>query len=381
MTRLLPLLLLLALSTAVRAQGFIEKVTDLLEFNLGKPVADTTMFQNKIVLSPIAFYEPQTNFGFGVGAKLLFKPKRAQELTRTSNIPLSASYTLNGQFFFFSSYTVFFPEEKWLLRGNLEFRSFPQGYYGIGNGTTEDDRTEISFKQILVEPLLLRQVRKNLFIGGGFRYNRVYDTVLDVATEELSEGMSLQDSLGSTSAGVELAAIYDSRDNVLNAQRGLLVEFTQGFYGMEVAGTNAFELTKVDVRRYKSLGERNTLAFHAFGRHTWNNAPAQELSTLGGPTLLRGFQEGRFRDRVAFFSQVEYRHQGRGRLGFVTFAGAGQVADRVGDLGLGDFRFSVGAGLRLLIVPSEALNLRLDYALGLGPSADRNFYLGIAEAF
>ena len=376
---LLSAFILLSFPTA--AQGFIEKVTDLLEFNLGPAVEDTSVFQNKVVLSPIAYYEPQTNFGLGVGAKILFKPKRAQELTRTSNLPISASYTLNGQFFFFSSYTIFFPEEKWLLRGNLEFRSFPQGYYGVGNGTTEADRTEISFKQFLFEPLLLRQVTKNLFLGGGVRYNRVYDTVLDEATDELPAEFSLQDSLGSTSAGLELAGIFDSRDNVLNAQRGLLIEFTQGFYGDHLGGTNNFQLSKLDLRRYQRLNDRSILAINVFGRHTWNDAPAQELSTLGGPTLLRGFQEGRFRDNVAFFSQAEYRYQGTGRLGFVAFAGAGQVADRIGDLGLGDFRYSVGAGLRLLIVPSESLNLRLDYAFGLGPSADRNFYLGIAEAF
>ena len=381
MLRILFLAAFLLGSLTLPAQGFIEKVTDLLEFNLGKPPADTNAYHSKIVLAPIAYFEPQTSFGAGVGAKLLFKFREDQHLTRTSNLPAAVSYTLNGQFFFSSSYTVFFPREEWLLRGNLDFRNFPQGYYGIGNFTTEEDRTDISFKQFLFEPLLLRRVRDNLFVGGGVRYNRVYDTVLEEATAELPEGFDLQDSIGSTSAGVELAATWDSRDNVLNAQRGLLVEFTQGFYGDGFGGTNAFELSKLDVRRYQRLSERSILAYNAFARHTWNDAPAQELSTLGGPTLLRGFQEGRFRDRVAFFSQVEYRYRSKGRFGFVTFAGAGQVADRLGDLQLGDFRYSVGAGLRILIVPAEALNLRLDYALGLGPSSDRNFYLGIAEAF
>ena len=381
MKPLLTFTLTLFLCTSGLAQGFIEKVTDLLEFNLGKPPADSNAFHSKIVLAPIAYYEPQTNFGFGVGSKLLFKFKRAQEQTRTSNLPAAISYTLNGQFFFESSYTVFFPEEKYLLRGNLDFSNFPQGYYGIGNGTTEDDRTDIAFKQFLFEPLLLRKVYDKLFLGGGIRYNRIFDTVLEEDTELLPGGFNLQDSLGSTSAGLEFAATWDSRDNVLNAQRGLLVEFTQGFYGTSFGGTNSFELTKLDVRRYQRLSDRSTLAYNAFGRHTWNDAPAQELSTLGGPTLLRGFQEGRFRDRVAFFSQLEYRYQGRGRLGFVAFAGAGQVADRVNDFTIGDFRYSVGGGLRIMIVPSERLNLRFDYAAGLGPSADRNFYLGIAEAF
>ena len=121
-------------SSALAAQGFVEKVTDFLEINVGTP-PDTTYFQNKVVLAPIAYYEPNTSVGLGVGAKFLFKFRKAQDRTRTSNLPVSVSYTLNSQFFFTSSYTVFFPEEKWLLRGNLNYRDFPLDYYGVGNGT------------------------------------------------------------------------------------------------------------------------------------------------------------------------------------------------------------------------------------------------------
>ena len=372
---------LLTLSVPAAAQGFVEKVTDLLEFNLGKPPKDSNAFHPKVVLAPIAYFEPNTSLGVGVGAKLLFKPRRAQELTRTSNLPLSVSYTLNNQFFFTSSYTVFFPEERWLLKGTLGYRNFPQGYYGIGNLTTDEERIDISFQQFVFEPLLLRRVLPNFFLGGGVRYNTIFNTRLDEATDELPEGFDLQDSLGSTSAGIELAASFDSRDNVLNAERGLLVELTQGFYGTGFGGSNRFELTKFDLRRYQRLGTGATLAYQLFGRHSWNDTPAQELSVLGGSNLLRGFTEGRFRDRVAVFTQAEYRWQGPGRFGAVGFVGAGQVAGRVGDLRLADMRYSVGAGLRILIIPSEKLNLRLDYAFGLGPSSDSNFYLGIAEAF
>ena len=367
-------------SSVLTAQGFVEKVTDFLEINVGTP-PDTSYFQNKVVLAPIAYYEPNTSVGLGIGAKFLFKFRKAQDRTRTSNLPVSVSYTLNSQFFFTSSYTVFFPEEKWLLRGNLNYRDFPLDYYGVGNGTDEDDLMEIAYQQFLFEPLLLRQIVPNFFAGGGIRYNRFYNTVLEDDFGEIPEGTDLQDDLGSTSTGLEAALIYDSRDNVLNARRGLVVEFTQGFYDERYGGTHSFELSKLDVRNYKALTERSTLAVQIYGRHTFSDAPVQELSTLGGESILRGFQEFRFRDRLATFAQAEYRYQGRGRFGFVTFAGAGQVAEGFGDLDLAGFRYSVGAGLRITIIPSERLNLRFDYALGIGPSSDRNFYLGIAEAF
>jgi len=380
---LLPLLCFLVLgpTTAVQSQSLLDKVVDLMEFNVGKAPADTSAFRTKVVFAPIAYYQPNTSFGFGFGASLLFKPKGAGPETRTSNIPVGISYTLNNQVFFTSGYTIFFPEEKWIFRGNLDYTDFPREYFGIGNGTTEEDLSVITYQQMLVEPLLLRQVLPKLFVGGGFRFDRFYNTELLEATDRLPEGANLQDSLGSTSFGLEFAASYDSRDNVVNARRGTLVEFTQGFYGKSLGGTNTFHLSKMDLRGYKRMGKKGVAALNLFARYAGGEAPPYELSELGGDFLLRGFQEGRFRDRLAVFAQAEYRWQTWRSIGFVFFGGAGQVATGASDLGLDQLRYSLGTGLRVTIIPSENINLRLDYALGMGLSSDSGFYLGLGEAF
>jgi|AntRauTorckE5430_2_1112549.scaffolds.fasta_scaffold13913_1 outer membrane protein assembly factor BamA len=366
---------------ATTAQGLIEKITDLMEFNLGKPPVDSNRFQTRIVLAPIAYYEPNTSLGFGFGANLLFKPIGAGAETRTSNIPLGISYTLKNQVFFTSGYTVFFPEEKWLLRGNLDYTDFPQDYFGVGNGTTEADRSAITYQRLLIEPLLLRQVAPKLFVGGGFRYNNYYNNALLEATEALPAGASLQDSLGSKNVGLEFAASYDNRDNVLNAQKGILVEFTQGFYGTVLGGTSVFQLSKLDLRGYRRTGPQGVLGFQLFGRYGAGETPVQELSYLGGPELLRGFTEFRFRDRLAVFAQAEYRWQTWKSIGFVFYGGAGQVAADAAELALSELRYTLGTGLRLTIIPKENINLRLDYALGLGKSSGSGFYLGLGEAF
>lgn len=382
MPRLLSLLFFVLYATAcIHSQGILKKVTDLMEFNLGSPPVDSIGFQAKIVMAPIAYYEPNTSFGFGFGANLLFKPRGAGPETRTSNLPVGISYTLNNQVFFSSGYTVFFPEEQWLLRGNLDYSNFPQSYYGVGNTTTEDSRREITYQQFLVEPLLLRQVKPSLFVGGGFRYNVFYTTELEEDFGDQMAGMSLQEELGSKSVGLEFAASYDNRDNVINAGSGSLIEFTQGFYDEILGGTNAFQLSKLDLRRYSSWGKKGIFALNLYARYSWKDTPPQELSTLGGPTLLRGFQEGRFRDRLALFTQGEYRWQAWKNIGFVFYGGAGQVATEVNRLDFSGLYYSVGTGLRVAIIPSENVNLRLDYALGFGPVKDAGFYLGIGEAF
>jgi len=367
----------------MQAQEIIEKITEVFEFNLGPQREDSTFRQAKVVLAPIVSFEPSTSWGFGIGSKFLFKPFGAGPDTRTSNIPLSVQYTLKNQFIAFSEYTVFSPHETYLLKGNLGFSKFPIKYFGIGSTTADEDKIDISFDNFLVEPLLLRRVTPNFFIGGGWRYSS-YRKLRLLDEHTMEEEALFRDSLASISSGFEIAATFDSRDNVLNAGEGVFAEFTHGIYSESLGSSSRFMLTKLNFRRYWTVSEQrphDVLAIEAYTRMSWGDTPILELSSLGGPVLLRGFQEGRFRDRYAFLGQVEYRWQALERIGFVFFGGVGDVTDKLSNLDLPNAKYSLGTGLRLKIVKSENLNIRVDYAFGLGSVKDQNFYLGIAESF
>ncbi|MEM9885103.1 MAG: BamA/TamA family outer membrane protein [Bacteroidota bacterium] len=374
--------LLLLLSTLAQAQTLIEKVTDIIQFDLPSNHPDSNHYVPEIVLAPIVSYEPSTSLGIGVGSKFLFKPPKAGDETRTSNIPLSITYTLRNQFLFFSEYNIFFPEEKWLLKGDLSYSKFPLSYFGLGQNTLQSDRIEVAFDQIIVQPLLLKRVYKQLFLGGGLRYRQTFNSKIqeeEIATEQ----EQLLDDLEATSIGVELAATIDSRDNILNALEGNFIEFTHGFYGESIGSTHRFMLSKLDFRKYFRLSPQrlDVIAYQFYTRLTWGEAPLLEFSTLGGKELLRGFQEGRFRGRFAYFTQLEYRWQTHPRLGFVFFGGAGDVMNSDDSFDLESIKYSLGSGIRLKIVEQENLNIRFDYAFGFGRERENNFYLALAEAF
>ncbi|MFK8105207.1 MAG: BamA/TamA family outer membrane protein [Saprospiraceae bacterium] len=385
--RISNILLIIALSfsaNSVQAQEFIENLTKIFEFNIGPKRPDSTFRQAKVVLAPIVSFEPSTSWAFGVGSKFLFKPFGAGPDTRTSNIPVSVQYTLNNQFIAFSEFTVFFPQETYLLKGNVGYSKFPIGYFGIGSTKRDDSQVDISFDNLLFEPLILRRVVPNFFLGGGWRYNSYKNLELLEIDLPNEEDEILLDSLGSTSSGLEIAATYDSRDNVLNAGKGIFAEFTHGIYNESLGSSSRFMLTKLNFRRYWTVSEQrpnDVLAIELFSRMSWGDTPILELSSLGGHELLRGFRDGRFRDRYSFFGQVEYRWQALERIGFVFFGGLGDVTDELSNLDLNNIKYSLGSGLRLKIVKSENLNIRIDYAFGLGKVRDNNFYIGIAESF
>jgi outer membrane protein assembly factor BamA len=369
---------------SAQGQEFIEDITRFFEFELGKERPDNPQhYTTKLVLAPVISYEPTTSLGVGAGAKLLFKFPESDSATRTSNIPISAQYTLRNQFFLFSEPTIFTNDEQYLIKGEVSYYSYPVPYFGLGNQTRSAESVELNFNQLLWEPIVLRRVADDLFVGTGLRYNRFTNVRLIENSNGEEVDISYQDSLGFRAVGLEAALTYDSRDNVLNAMHGALVEFTYGVYGGAFGSTDAFTLSRLDVRKYWTVGrDGDALAAQFFGRRSSEGTPVLEQSTLGGMMLLRGYPEGRFRDRQALFGQVEYRWQALERLGMVFFAGMGEVGRPGSTWALEQSKYSVGSGLRIKIVKSENLNIRIDYGLGFfDGEAEGNWYLNIAEAF
>ncbi|WP_317126868.1 BamA/TamA family outer membrane protein [Nonlabens xiamenensis] len=360
----------------------IEDIKEFFTFypNYKAAERDSTLYLQKFIVAPVVSYTPETNFGLGMGAKYLFKFNGSGEETRVSNMPITAQYTLNNQFFLFSGFEIFTNQEKWVIEGNILFQNYPRIFYGIGNEAVEENEEQYDYTQFLFEPIFLKQMlTRYLFIGGGLRYNHIFDTNIEegkIIDQTRPDGYD-----GSTSFGAEVAALYDSRDVILNAQKGWYLEFTHGKYFEALGGTNSFNLTRLDLRYFLGISEKNrdVLAFQFVGRTTREDLPFSEYSFFGSPEIMRGYQEGRFVDRDLLASQVEYRKRfGESRWGAVAFLGAGNVYRNVDEFQFANLKPNYGLGLRWMLDKKENLNIRLDWGFGQGTN---NIYLGIAEAF
>ncbi len=375
------LFFLLLLSCQDASAQWVDKAIEFFTIhpNKQKFSEDSTLYPSKIVLAPVIIYTPETKLGLGVGAKYLFKLRGSGDETRTSNMPMSVIYTLENQFVAYSGFEIFSNQEKWMLTGNLQFQIFPQFYYGIGRTTPETNEEEFTYNQVLIEPILLKQLfARHLFLGGGIRYNRIGG--VETVPDGLLETDNYSGSQGSTSVGAELAIVYDSRDNLLNAHKGWYAEFTHGMYGKILGGTHKFQLTRLDLRHYfRPFKNRpSVLAFQLVTHFSFNDVPLNELGALGGGEIMRGYYEGRYLDRNMVAMQAEYRFNLTGRLGGVVFTGVGDVAPSVQSFRFANLRGSVGFGIRFLLDSREDLNIRADWGFG---NRTNNYYLNIAEAF
>ena len=387
-----------------RAPNPLDRIVDFLtiEPNEKRAAASDSIYPAKIVFAPYVIYTPETSVGFGIGGSYLFKMPNSggEERTRTSAIPIAFTYTLENQLLFYSGFEIFWPDEAWVLSGNFRAQIFPQLFYGVGADTDEFGEVVFESTQIVVEPIFSKQVFVDkLFLGGGFRYRRVLDTGFEILEDEdfIAEGREpettqvvpdayrrITGANGSTSVGVEAAALYDTRNSLLNAQTGSYLEATYGVYGDWLGGTHAYELARVDGRHFQQLkGDedyRDVLAFQGVGYFSTGDVPLVELGQLGSGEIMRGYYEGRYTEQHYVAAQAEYRLNIRNSAwGAVGFASAGTVAGQFGKLIDEPLRTAAGVGVRFEVDPVERLNLRADVAVtGEG---DFNFYIQIGEAF
>jgi hypothetical protein len=125
------------------------------------------------------------------------------------------------------------------------------------------------------------------------------------------------------------------------------------------------------------MREQDVLATRLMLRYTGGNAPFFLLSTFGGSTDLRGYPSGRYRDRMMYALQAEYRWQFSERWIFTGFAGFGEVAESFGDFG-DDFLPAAGLGARFVLSKKHRVGLSFDVAQGKDST---EYYMGVGEAF
>ena len=122
------------------------------------------------------------------------------------------------------------------------------------------------------------------------------------------------------------------------------------------------------------------LAFQGYySGNLGDEIPIRSIATLGGSNRMRGYYEGRFRDKQMLVLQSEARLPVYKRFGAVVFGGLGDVGKTIGDFSLADLKYSYGGGLRFAVNKTEKLNIRIDY--GITGNGSSGLYFQLGEAF
>ena len=344
------------------------------------PLDDTTsIHKNGFFLSPIIFYTPDTRLGGGGAGVYSFHLRDKNDTldyTRTSYIRFLGNYTMNKQTDVWSDWSVFTRKEKFLLKGELRYRNFPDRFYGIGNNTPESNEESYIYNLFSFKSLFLRKTLDNLFLGVDYHLEVEYGFTHEQGGQLETGQITGYD--GGIGSAVGFVSILDTRDNVLNAYEGQYAEFSSYFYTHALGSTFKFVNLNGMYNKYWQIKPKHILAWQTKARVAIGDVPFLDMSFVGDSDMLRGYPKNRYKDNHFLGTQLEYRFPLFWRLGMTTFTGIGDVFSQPQDLSFQTLKYTAGLGLRFLVNSAERVNLRLDYGYG---SQGGYFYFSVTEAF
>ena len=342
---------------------------------------DSLSHSRKFAAYPSVIYTPETSFDLGVTMVLLWHARYRGGWSRLNEVIVFPFYTLKRQYGLSTRHILVTREEKWFFYGRNRFQHFPLLYYGSGRQTDPSGASVLTADYLISQNRYLRRLAPNAFLG----LQSNVQWLANVSMEAQPGGGVMPMPIGgegNLTVGLGAAAVYDSRQNLLNVRDGWFVEL--GYLAFQPAwGSDyAFTTGNWDIRHYRQAGRENrVLAAQFVGQLTGGEAPFNQLAAVGGESLLRGYYFGRFRDRQFVAAQAEMRwlpFSFSKRIGATAFLATGWVAHQVDQLFAEKPLVAGGVGVRYFLFPKKDIFARLD--MGLTPEG-AGFYIYLGEAF
>lgn len=344
---------------------------------LGKLGADNQYDASKGIdwsVLPGPFYTPELRLGLGTAVAGIYRMDPKDKKTQNSSISFTGFVSTSGALGLGLHNYTFFTDDRWRLFVDGGIAKVPTKFWGVGYDAAQGSSQEYDNNSIQVHPQLLRQLAPNLYLGVGWDFSSMNANV-----DERQPGDKFSQYASDTnplSSGATVSLNYDSRDTITRPQKGQFISVEYSYFDPSLGSDTHFTATKLQYNYYHPIDDKRVLAFDLWGRFTQGDVPWDRLSLAGDDSRLRGYYQGRYRDKDVVSGQIEYRQKLNWRHGYVLWAGAGALGSSPGDLGSHPLLPTVGAGYRFEVKP--AMNIRLD--LGFGRES-AGFYFQVAEAF
>lgn len=314
-------------------------------------------------------YSSDTKLGLGGSATGQYYTIR-DSLTSLSCVTIFADVTTTGYFNLGLRGNNFFKKDCFRIDYEFKFEHFPSDFWGIGFSQGDNKANKQSYKRLTVRtqadfmieviPFLFIGARLEQFFIHGKKFDdplRIVD--LDRITRAYGYGISL---------------CLDNRDYIINASKGWFSKLSEvNYIG---PGKKPFYKTFFIADYYTTLWKGAILALDYYIETSSKNTPWTLFMPLGGSYRLRGYYEGRYRDRTGTSFQAELRQKIWQRHGLTFWGGAGSIWG-VEKFALKNTLPNFGIGYRFEL--KNRLNVRLDY--GFGKNGQSAFLFQVGEAF
>jgi outer membrane protein assembly factor BamA len=327
---------------------------------------------------PMFAYKPETRILGGISITHLFRTREGDSITRPSTVRLNMSYSQNHQFSIRPHVDIFSARNRFNLRAMYTFTDFVEYYWGIGIHAPREAREMYHFRMSRINIKGAWQFTRGIYAGVQYNMEQMFSMRYDEggASRLLNSGET--GSKGSLASGAGFTIYADNRNNIYFPTRGHFIELSSCVYKPFTGSEYSFTNISLDARRYFPVWGRNVFAAEVISSLNSGDVPFRLMGTVGSESYMRGYYNGRFRDHNMMAFQGELRQNIWGPLGIVIFGGAGTVSRTVTGLTT-NLKASYGAGVRVMAIPRERLNIRMDY--GRGVDGNSAVYVTMGEAF
>ena len=355
--------------TLTKKKSLLTRFLDY--FNDANKNKEHKKFDFSIIGGP--HYSTDTKLGIGLVAAGLYRANANDTLLPPSNVSLFGDVSTVGFYMLGIRGTHIFPQDKYRADYTIYFYSFPCKFWGMGYDMGDDDSNKSDMKrwQARFKVSFLFHLGDNLYLGPMVSYDYVIGRRIE--RPELLNGMDQH----TWNIGAGFSAVYDTRDVLTYPHRGFYINLSQCFRPRFMGNDYAFSTTELQVDAYQRVWKGAILAedFRTmlnFGNPSWGM-----MALLGNSNSMRGYYEGRYRDKHKMEAQVELRQHVWKRNSLTTWVGAGTVFHKFSEMRSRHILPNFGIGYRWEF--KKNVNVRLDY--GFGKAGQTGFLFSINEAF
>jgi hypothetical protein len=370
-------LLLLAAGSTLRAQPkFLPKFVRKMLFE-----KDSTRSASFFLL-PVISSAPETGLELGASTMYSFYAD-TNRATRVSNIFAYGTFTTEGQQRLSLSSSYWMPQNRYHYTTAVSYINFPFNFYGIGNDTRKADEQRISEKRFKINISGEKRLGQYDYLGvvaGGYNYTyRIANT-----GKSFEADLTPQDRDGGAGLYIGPSLTFDNRNNNTYTTKGMVIHgYLNVMKGLYSDNSYNGTFLNMEYAQFFSLSKRLVLGVNIQEQSLLGSqTPFYLLPELGNDEMMRGYYNGRYRDKNMLAGQTELRYRLSDRLGLAGFVGTGSVFKN--SFSFNQLKPNYGGGLRYFFDTEKGLSMRIDYGIGekpIGEKRQQGFYLSLGEAF
>lgn len=351
------IIILIFVTTYVKSQN--KAPESLVDDQVEKKNLDLTVM-------PFISYNRNLKFMFGAIPMVMYRLNTRDTISPKSLSGVSGVYTTNKTYFVGLFNKFYFNDDKWrgtlfLALGDLNSQFFAGEF---SSADFYDYGTSATIFSIGVQRKLVNQ------LYGGITYTYAsYNTIFED---------NIVDESTTVTHGLELNALFDTRDDVYYATKGHMVNAKWITYAEWFGNDANANKIKANYNKYFPVRDkRDVFAARFSGTFGLGNIAFEQQVIVGGNDI-RGYSEGKYRGNTVMALQGEYRLNFAKRMGVVGFAGVATLFGADNDGFDGEVLPGGGVGFRYRAFKDTKFNIGLDAALG---KDDWGVYFRIGEAF